>query len=67
MPMEIDTIIGEEINTDNGGHISHLTKRSDDLFFTDPDHEEVRISEEPEVQDYWEAGLTTESLSALKT
>ena len=67
MPMEIGAIIGEERNTDDGGHISYSTKRPDDLFFTDPDHEEVRISEEPEVQNYWEAGLTTESLSALKT
>ena len=67
MPMEIDAIIGEERNTDDGGHISYSTKRPDDLFFMDPDHKEVRISEEPEVQDYWEAGLTTELLSALKT
>ena len=66
MPMEVDTIIGEERNTDNRGHVSHSTERLDDLFFTDPDHEEVRSSEEAEVQNYWEAGLTTESLSALK-
>ena len=47
--MEIDAIIGEKRNTDNGGHVSHSTKRPDDLFFTDPDHEEARISEEPKV------------------
>ena len=67
MPMEIDAIIGDKRNTDNGGHVSHSTKRPDNLFFTDPDYKEVRISEEPEVQDYWEAGHTTESLSTLKT
>ena len=47
--------------------MSHSTERPDHLFFTDPDHKEVRISEEPEVQNYWEARLTTESLSTLKT
>ena len=44
---------------------NHRTQ--EELFFEDPDHEMMRIMEEPEVQNYWEAGLTTESMSALKT
>ena len=67
VPMEIGAITGEERNTDNAGQVSHSTKRPDNLFFMDPDHEEMRISEEPEVQNYWEARLTMESLSTLKT
>ena len=33
----------------------------------EPDHKEVRTNEEPDAQEYWEAGLMTESLSMLKT
>ena len=65
--MEIDAITGYKRNQDDGGHVNHLTRRPDNLFFMDPDHEEVRISEGLEVQDYWEAGLTMESLNTLKT
>ena len=67
VPMEIGTITGEDGRRDDGSQASQSTKTPKELFFMDPDHEEMRISEEPEVQNYWEAGLTTESLSALKT
>ena len=33
----------------------------------EPDHDEVRTNKDPEAQDYWEEGLTTEYLNALKT
>ena len=33
----------------------------------EPDHEEVRMNEDPDAQEYWEAGLAKESLNALKT
>ena len=36
------------------------------VFFMEPDHEEVRTNEDLNTQEYWEAGITTESLSALK-
>ena len=66
VPMEIDAITEYKQNQDHGGHKSHLTRRPDNLFFMDPDDKEVRVSEGPEVQDYWEAGLTVKSLSTLK-
>ena len=47
--MEIGAITGEEGSIDNGGQVSHSTKTPDYLFFTDPYHEEIRISEEPKV------------------
>ena len=31
------------------------------------DHEEVRMNEDPEEQEYFESGLTTETISTLKT
>ena len=65
--MEIGAITGEDGRRDDGSQASQSTETPEELFFTDPDHEEMRISEEPEVQNYWEAGLTTESLSTLKT
>ena len=67
VPMEIDAITRYERNRDDEGCKSHLTKNPAELFFMDPDHKEVRINEGPDVQDYWEAGLMTESLNALKT
>ena len=33
----------------------------------EPDHKEVRMNKDPEAQEYWESGLTTKTLSALKT
>ena len=65
--MEIDVITGYKRNQNDGSQESHLIREPDNLFFMDPDHKEVRISEAPEVQDYWEAGLMMESLNALKT
>ena len=62
--MEIGTITEEEGRQDND---SQTTETLEELFFEDPDHEMMRITEEPEVQNYWEAGLMTESLSTLKT
>ena len=32
----------------------------------EPDHEDVRANEDPSTQEYWEAGITTECMSALK-
>ena len=37
------------------------------LFFMEPDHNEIRSKEDPETQDYWEAGITTDTISTLKT
>ena len=37
----------------------------EELFFSTPDYEEIRLCEEPKVHEYWEAGLTMESVDAL--
>ena len=33
----------------------------------EPDHEEIRMSEDPDAQDYWEEGIMSEFLGALKS
>ena len=65
--MEIGAIAGEEGSRDNGSQASQFTETPEELCFTDPDHETMRISKEPKVKNYGEAGLRTESLSTLKT
>ena len=64
---DVDTIIGYEGNRDDEDSEGSLIEEDDNLFFMEPDHEEVRAREDPDTQGYWEAGLTTESLNALKT
>ena len=39
---------------------------SDELFFAAPDYEEIRLCEDTGVHEYWESGLTIESLDALR-
>ena len=36
------------------------------LFFMEPGHDKSRSREDPETQDYWEAGITTDTINVLK-
>ena len=63
--MDLGAITVEEDWSEDYGADNQFYEIPDELFFSAPDYEEIRLCEEPEVQDYWEAGLTTESLSAL--
>ena len=65
--MDIDAIMRDEENEEEEDSEESATKEPEDLFFMEPDHKEVRTNEDSDTQDYWEAGLMTESLSALKT
>ena len=47
--MEINAITEYKKDPDDGGHISHLARRLNDLPFMDPDHQEVGLSKELEV------------------
>ena len=67
MALNLDAIIREEESEEEEEGEESAPKEQDDLFFMEPDHEEVRTNEDPDAQDYWEAGLMTETLSALKT
>ena len=65
--MEVDTMLQgeeeEEEEWDEGGN----SEISYSLFFMEPNNEEIRDMEDQEVRDYWEAGVTSECLSALKS
>ena len=65
--MQIDAMTGYKENREDEDSEGSLIKEDDNLFFMEPDHKEVRVREDPDTQGYWEAGLTTESLNALKT
>ena len=36
------------------------------LFFMEPDHDKIRAREDLETQEYWEAGITTDTINVLK-
>ena len=67
VPLEIDTILRAREEDEEEYSEDSAAEESEALFFMEPDHEEVRTNEDPKVQDYWEAGLTTDTISTLKT
>ena len=67
MAMEVATIMENKGNKEEENSKGSVTNKPESLFFREPDHKIVRMNEDPDAQDYWEARLTTESLSALKT
>ena len=54
---------GQEDNREDGDSERSPVKEDGNLFFMEPDHEEVRAREDPDTLGYWEVGLTTESLN----
>ena len=65
--IEIDTIMEYKGDEEEEYSKESTTEEPESLFFMEPDHEEVRTNKEQRVQEYWEAGIMTESLSTLKT
>ena len=65
--MDIDTILRAEEGDKEEYSEDSAAEEPEALFFMEPDHEEVRTKEDPEAQEYWESGLMTETLRALKT
>ena len=64
---EVNTIVEYEGDKEEEYSKESATEEPESLFFMEPDHKEVRTNEDPSAQEYWEAGIMTESLSALKT
>ena len=52
---------GKEYAVDSQAYVS-----ADELFFAAPDYEDIRVCEDPDVHEYWESGLSIESLDALR-
>ena len=65
--MDLDAILGDKEEDEEEYSEDSATEEPEALFFMEPDHEEVRTNKDPEAQEYCESGLTTETLSALKT
>ena len=65
-PMELDAM--QRAGDDDEEYYNDDSDEEADnaLFFMEPDHDKIRSREDPETQDYWEAGITTDTISALK-
>ena len=64
--MDIDTIIEYEGDKEEEDSKESATEEHESLFFNKLDHKEVRTNGDQSAQEYWGAGITTESLSTLK-
>ena len=64
--LEVDTTVEYEGDEEEEYGKESTTEEPESLFFMELDHEEVRTNEDPNTQEYWEAGITMESLSTLK-
>ena len=65
--MELDAILRAREEDEEEYSEDSAAEEPEALFFMEPDHEEVRTNKDPEVQDHWESGLMTETISTLKT
>ena len=66
VPMELDAILRAREEDEEEYSEESAEEEAEALFFMEPDHDKVRTNEDPEAHDYWEAGLTTDTISALK-
>ena len=67
VPMELDAILRAREEGEEEYSKDSAKEEAEALFFMEPDHNKVRTKKDPEAHDYWEAGLTTDTISALKT
>ena len=67
VPMELDTILRAREEEEEEYSEESAKEEAEALFFMEPDHNEVRTNKDPEAHDYWEAGLTTDTINFLKT
>ena len=51
----------EEYDNDNSEE-----EADDALFFMEPEHDKIRAREDLETQEYWEAGITADTINVLK-
>ena len=55
----------EEDEEENNGDESE-EEEDEALFFMEPDHNKIRAREELETQEYWEAGISADTINMLK-
>ena len=67
-PMEIDAMIRalEEEERESVKESKEESQADGPLFFMEHNHDQLRAQEESDAQDYWESGITSETINALK-
>ena len=67
-PMELDAMQRAEEDDEEEYDDDDSEEEADDaLLFMEQDHDKIRAQENLETQDYWGAGITMDTISALKT
>ena len=65
--MEVDAIRECKGNREKEDGKGSATNEPKSLSSREPDHEVVRVKEDPDMQGYWEVRCMTESIGALRT
>ena len=67
-PMEIDAMIRalEDKERESSKESEGETEDEGPLFFMEHNHAQLRAQEDVDAQDYWESGITSETINALK-
>ena len=64
--MELDAMQRDEEEDEEEYEEGSEEEADDALFFMEPNHDKLRAREDLEMQEYWEAGITPETISVLK-
>ena len=64
--MELDAMQKAEEETEEEYEEASEEEEDDTLFFMEPNHDRLRAKEDLKMQEYWEAGITPETISVLK-
>ena len=64
--MELDAMQKAEEETKEEYEEASKEEEDDALFFMEPNHDRLRAREDLKMQEYWEAGITPETISVLK-
>ena len=64
-PMDIDTML-RAVEEDEDYYEESEEEEEEPLFFMEHNHDQIRAQEDTDTQDYWEAGVTSETINALK-
>ena len=66
-PMELDAMQRAEEEEEEENDNDDSEKEADEaLFFMEPEHDKMRVREDLETQEYWEAGISADTINVLK-
>ena len=64
-PMELDAMQRAEEESEKEYNEDSEEEVDEVLFFMEPNHDKIRAREDLETQEYWEAGITAETIHVL--